>query len=97
MHVMFGSIGGAIAAFTYRSKDAPRYFAGHGELIGVTTMALVLSVFMTIWSRHENRRRDCIMKEKGLTLDDYTEDMKAQEREKGDYASVSAKHLPKGF
>jgi hypothetical protein len=42
MHVGFGNLGGILAAFSYRATDAPRYFAGHGLLIGTTSMSCCL-------------------------------------------------------
>lgn len=44
---------------------------------------------MTMYLRKENARRDEAMREKGLTLDEYTEEMKVSEREMGDNATVS--------
>ncbi|KAH8155576.1 uncharacterized protein LAJ45_00586 [Morchella importuna] len=87
MHVGFGNLGGAIAAFAYRSTDAPRYYSGHGLLIGTTTMSAFLCVFMTWYLRKENARRDALMSEKGFTLETYTDEMKESERENGDYAT----------
>jgi len=87
MHVGFGNLGGTIAAFAYRSTDAPRYFSGHGLLIGTTTMSCILSIFMTIYLRRENARRDALMAEQGLTLESYSNEMKDAEREKGDNAT----------
>ncbi|KAL7267001.1 hypothetical protein RUND412_010427 [Rhizina undulata] len=87
MQVAFGNLGGLIAAFSYRSQDAPRFFSGHGFLIGLTTMSCILSAFMTIYLRRENERRDRLMAEKGLTLEGCSEDMKSAEREAGDNAS----------
>ncbi|KAI5781445.1 major facilitator superfamily domain-containing protein [Geopyxis carbonaria] len=87
MHVGFGNLGGTIAAFVYRKTDAPRYFSGHGLLMGTTAMSCVLCIFMTWYLRKENARRDEAMREKGLTLDDYTEEMRVSEREKGDNAT----------
>lgn len=89
MHVGFGNLGGAIAAFAYRSTDSPRYFSGHGLLIGTTTMSCVLCIFMTFYLRKENARRDALMTEKGYTLESYTDEMKEDEREAGDNATVS--------
>ena len=89
MHVGFGNLGGAIAGFAYRSTDAPRYFQGHGLLLATTTMAFFLSGFMTMWLKRENQRRDQLMAEQGMTLDDYTDDQKEAERERGDDATVS--------
>ncbi|KAF8660605.1 hypothetical protein AX16_001584 [Volvariella volvacea WC 439] len=87
MHVGFGNLGGSIAAFAYRATDAPRYFSGHGLLLATTTMSCCLCIFMKWWLEKENARRDAELKAKGMTLDDYTEEMKAAERERGDYAS----------
>jgi hypothetical protein len=89
MHVGFGNLGGVIAGFSFHSKDASRYFSGHGLLIGMVTMSLCLSAFMHFYLIRENARRDAAMKEKGLTLDSYMEEMKHAEREKGDSATVS--------
>lgn len=89
MHVGFGNLGGSIAAFAYRKTDAPRYFSGHGLLLATTTMSFFLCAFMRTWLIKENARRDEEAKAKGLTLHDYTEEMKESEREKGDSASVS--------
>ncbi len=89
MHVGFGNLGGVIAGFSFRSKDAPRYFSGHGLLIGTVTMSLFLCIFMHIYLVRENSRRDIEMAARGLTLDSYTEEMKYEEREKGDDATVS--------
>jgi MFS family permease len=87
MHVGFGNLGGVISGFSYRSHDAPRYFPGHGLLIGTVTMSLVLSFIMHTYLVRENARRDTEMAAKGFTLDSYTEDMKIAEREKGDDAT----------
>lgn len=89
MHVGFGNLGGVISGFSFRSKDAPRYLSGHGLLIGMVTMSMILSIFMTLYVRKENARRDQAMIAQGLTLDSYTEEMRYAEREKGDYATVS--------
>jgi sugar phosphate permease len=87
MHVGFGNLGGIISGFSFRPQDAPRYFSGHGLLIGMISMSLVLSVFMHVYLVRENARRDEAMQAKGLTLDSYTEEMKHAEREKGDDAT----------
>jgi len=87
MHVGFGNLGGMIAAFTYRIKDKPRYFPGHGILLGTTFMSLCLCTFMTIYLRRENARRDALLAAQGRTLADYTDAEKEQERECGDNAT----------
>ncbi len=84
----FGNLGGIISGFSFRSVAAPRYFSGHGLLIGTLTMSTILCIFMHIYLVRENTRRDADMKTQGLTLDDYTEEMKYRERENGDNATV---------
>ncbi|KAF5355129.1 hypothetical protein D9756_005714 [Leucocoprinus leucothites] len=87
LQVGIGSSSGMISGFTFRSSDAPRYFAGYGLLIGTLTMSTVLSLFMHVYLIRENARRDAEMEGRGLTLDSFTDEMKYDEREKGDYAS----------
>jgi len=87
MHVGFGNLGGAIAAFTYRVKEKPHYHSGHGTLLATITMSMCLCTFMTFYLRHENARRDKLLAEQGRTLADFTDAEKEAEREKGDYAS----------
>ncbi|RXW25479.1 hypothetical protein EST38_g296 [Candolleomyces aberdarensis] len=87
MHVGFGNLGGVISGFAYRSVDAPRYYSGHGLLIATVSMSFCLCLFMHLYLVRENRRRDEEMRAKGLTLEDYTHEMKAAERERGDYAT----------
>ncbi|KAK5655614.1 hypothetical protein OQA88_5545 [Cercophora sp. LCS_1] len=83
MHVGFGNLGGTISAYLYVAKHAPRYYPGHGTLLACQTMAITLSIFMTIYLRRENARRDRLYKPPS----EYTEEEKALEREKGDNAT----------
>ncbi|KAH6666232.1 major facilitator superfamily domain-containing protein [Halenospora varia] len=86
MQVGVGNLGGVVASFVYQTKDQPRFIKGHAILIGLTTMSLVLTVFMTIYLRNQNARRDVLLKQQNVTLDDYSEEMKIEQREKGDNA-----------
>ncbi|KAK6075177.1 high-affinity nicotinic acid transporter [Seiridium cupressi] len=83
MHVGFGNLGGAIAGFLYRSKDAPQFYPGHGALIATETMSAILCIFMTIYLRHENARRDREYK----APSEYSYEEITREREKGDNAT----------
>lgn len=83
MHVGFGNLGGTMSAYLYLARDAPRYIPGHATLLAFQGMAMVLSIFMTIYLRRENARRDREYKPPS----EYTEEEKALEREKGDNAS----------
>ncbi|KAG7124781.1 putative transporter like protein [Verticillium longisporum] len=83
MHVGFGNLGGAISGFIYQSTHGPEFYPGHGTLLGTLTMSLVLSIFMHIYLRRENARRDREYKKP----EEYTAAERALEREKGDNAT----------
>lgn len=72
-----------ISAYLYQSKDRPKYLPGHGTLLGFQGMAACLSIFMTIYLRRENARRDRMHKPPS----EYTEAEREAERELGDNAS----------
>jgi MFS family permease len=84
MHVGFGNLGGAIAAYIYQAKFGPRYIEGHLILVGTLSMSTVLSTFMTIYLRRENARRD---RESSKAPEQYTVEEKELERERGDDAT----------
>ena len=42
---------------------------------------------MTTYLRRENARRDAIFSQQNISREDYSDEMKWEEREKGDYAS----------
>ncbi|KAJ4286869.1 hypothetical protein N0V88_007882 [Collariella sp. IMI 366227] len=83
MHVGFGNLGGTISAYLFLAKDKPRYIRGFAVLLGGQIMALVLSIFMTIYLRRENSRRDREHKPPS----EYTEEERVAERDRGDLAS----------
>src|SRR5438045_6604486 len=58
MHVGFGNLGGAIAAFLFQAQQGPRYYQGYGALIALLSMSSVLCAGMTTYLRMENKRRD---------------------------------------
>jgi len=95
MHVGFGNLGGVIAGFCYRGTEGPRYYAGHGLLIGTLTMSTCLAVFMHLYLKRENTRRDVELRERfNITHIDpvhipdyYTEEMRIAERHRGDHTS----------
>ena len=83
MHVGFGNLGGTVSAYLYLAKDGPTYRPGHATLLACQAMAMVLSIFMTIYLRRENARRDREYKPPS----EYTEDERLAERERGDNAT----------
>lgn len=83
VHVGTGNLGGVLSSFIFLTRDSPRFIPGLAILIGLNVMAVTLSTFMTFYYRRENARRDREYKAPEL----YTEEEKAKERTKGDYAS----------
>lgn len=83
MHVGFGNLGGTISAYLYLAKDGPAYHPGHSTLLACQAMAMILSIFMTLYLRRENARRDREYKPPS----EYTEEERIAEREKGDNAT----------
>jgi hypothetical protein len=83
MHVGFGNLGGVISGFVYRDWDRPRYLSGHAILLATTSMSMVLSIFMTLYLRRENARRDAAHK----PLAEYSRDELIRERDRGDNAT----------
>ncbi|KAN0104146.1 MFS general substrate transporter [Hyaloscypha variabilis] len=86
MQVGFGNLGGAIAGFVYLSTDEPRFIKGHAILIALISMSLTLTTFMTCYYRRENARRDAVLRGRNMTIGDYSNEMKYEEREMGDDA-----------
>lgn len=80
---MVGNFGGVLSAYIYLSKDAPRFVHGHAILIGTVGMSTLISAFMTLYYRRENARRDRVYKRP----EEYSEEERVAEREKGDGAS----------
>ncbi|KAL8415293.1 hypothetical protein RB594_006226 [Gaeumannomyces avenae] len=83
MHVGFGNLGGTISGYLYLARDGPHYISGHSTLLALEGMALVLSIFMHIYLRRENARRDAEYKPPA----EYTEEERVAERHRGDNAS----------
>ncbi|ORY58842.1 high-affinity nicotinic acid transporter [Pseudomassariella vexata] len=84
MQVMGGNCGGIVASYVYLKRDGPRYITGHSILIGFVSMAFFLTLFMTIWCRRENRRRDAVSSRAGVQ--DLTDEEKLLERDLADSA-----------
>jgi len=50
-------------------------------------MSLCLTIFMSIYLRRENARREAWARENNMLPENYTEEQKHSEREKGDNAT----------
>ncbi|PSK34779.1 hypothetical protein B9Z65_1362 [Elsinoe australis] len=83
MHVGFGNLGGVTASYIYLPRDSPAFRTGHSILLGFISMSTVLSIFMTLYLRRENARRDRVYKK----VEDFTEAEKAAQSDKGDNAT----------
>jgi hypothetical protein len=53
----------------------------------LTALGFVLTTFMTLFLRRENSRRDLLLSEQHLTLESITDEMKVDQRERGDDAT----------
>ncbi|KOS18221.1 putative transporter [Escovopsis weberi] len=76
MQITSGNVSGILAAFIYRTQDAPRYVRGHAVSLGMGGMAAVIYACMTVWLLRENGRREAgVMKEKhrGLSEEELEE------------------------
>ncbi|OAL49681.1 MFS general substrate transporter [Pyrenochaeta sp. DS3sAY3a] len=83
MQIGTGNIGGAVAGFIFQSKDAPHYRSGHGILIAMCSVTILVAIFMTLYLRRENARRDAAYKPPS----EYTLSEMEVETEKGDDAT----------
>lgn len=72
---------------TYTDDSCHRFIPGHTTLACTVSMSFLLTVFMSIYLRKENARREQWAVENNKQLDQYTDDEKDAEREKGDYAT----------
>jgi MFS family permease len=84
MHVGFGNLGGAAAAFVIRRSDlVNNYRSGHIILASTTSMSCLLSILMTIYLRRENARRNAATK----PIEEFTYAEKELETDRGDNAT----------
>lgn len=86
MQVEFGNFGGLIASYIYLTDDAPRFIKGHCILVALFSISFALTTFMTLYFRRENIHRDGLCTDIGFSLEDYSEGLRSDEREKGDNA-----------
>jgi hypothetical protein len=63
-----------------------RFIKGHAILIALISMSLSLTTLMTCYYRRENARRDAVLRGRNMTIGDYSNEMKYEEREMGDDA-----------
>lgn len=83
MHVGVGNMGGVVAAYLFQAKDRPAYHPGHGTLLGFQAMSCCLSIFMTLYLRRLNAKKDREHKPPA----DYTDAERFAERDRGDLAT----------
>lgn len=58
VQIGFASAGGIIASFIYRAQDSPRYFLGHGFVLGVTIMGVVMTLLLAGYLRSLNSKKE---------------------------------------
>lgn len=79
--VMLCNIAALASAFIFLPRFAPNYRISHSILLASTSAGCALSVFMTLWVRWENARREAIK-----PRHTYTDEDMIAEREAGDDA-----------
>ncbi|CEJ82055.1 hypothetical protein VHEMI02146 [[Torrubiella] hemipterigena] len=52
-----GNLGGAMASNFYRQADKPRYFLGHGLILGFVVAGLIATVVLVLGYRASNKKR----------------------------------------
>lgn len=57
-NIMFGSIGGLIATWSYLSSDSPDYKIGNGLNLAAASVVLISSTLLVLWMKWDNKRRD---------------------------------------
>ncbi|KAH7076523.1 major facilitator superfamily domain-containing protein [Paraphoma chrysanthemicola] len=83
MQIGSGNIGGAVSGFIFQAKDAPHYRMGHGILLGLCGLTMLLAAFMTVYLRRENAKRDAAHK----SPSEYSFAEMELEKDKGDNAT----------
>jgi hypothetical protein len=78
-----GNMGGAVSGFIFQARDAPHYHTGHGILLALCCLTVLLASFMTWYLRRENSIRDS----KHKPPQEYTLSEQEAEADKGDNAS----------
>ncbi|KAJ3569540.1 hypothetical protein NP233_g4984 [Leucocoprinus birnbaumii] len=58
----FANVGGIVSSFSFRSSNAPHYYAGYGLLIGALLLSTCLALILHVHLVRENTRRDAIMR-----------------------------------
>lgn len=79
MQIGFGNLGGIISSFTYPSDSSPRFFEGHGVVIGLLTMSFTCTSLLMFLLTRENRQREHLLATRPIEEFDHV-----QEHEKGD-------------
>lgn len=69
----FGNIGGIIAVFAFLKKDAPKYTPGYSICIAFTILSIIACIIYGIGCWAENRNRDKLTVDIGLTEHEKTE------------------------
>lgn len=58
IQIGFASAGGVIASFIYRPQDSPRYTLGHGVVLGVTVMSVILTICLATYMKLVNAKKE---------------------------------------
>ncbi|KAG8931893.1 hypothetical protein FRC02_001978 [Tulasnella sp. 418] len=79
MVIGIGNLGGICSSFVYLPKDSPRYFTGHGVMIGSLAVTFVTASIMIINFKRLNKQKEAI-----CMRDNIGEERRAEFRDMGD-------------
>ncbi|WWD17598.1 hypothetical protein CI109_102039 [Kwoniella shandongensis] len=82
--ISIGNAGGVISSFIYRAKDKPRYFLGHGVVIGFVAMTFFLTCILMLILSRKNAKRLAIAEARNGRP--WSETEKLEQEERGDDA-----------
>lgn len=81
--VSLGNAGGVISSFIYPREDRPRYIKGHAICAAYCGTCCVLAIFMTIYLKRQNIKRDNAIAARGKP---YSAEEKKEYENDGDSA-----------
>ena len=58
-------MGGILASYVYRAVDKPRYFPGHGAIIGSLTIGVCCATFLELYYKRANARKLAAIEARG--------------------------------
>jgi len=81
--VSVGNMGGILSSYVYRAVDKPRYFPGHGAIIGSLFIGLICATFLELYYMRRNKAKLAAIEARGH---EWTAEEKKAHMDEGDDA-----------